>query len=106
MGAEVTVACPTRPGQPLSISAVDPNVVGRPQVRRLRPLKHSVSRFGLRSASRQLCRGIPGNSGGHSMTLKVVGAGVGRTGSNSLKIALEQLLAAPCHHMFEIPNPL
>jgi len=40
------------------------------------------------------------------MTLKVVGAGVGRTGSNSLKIALEQLLAAPCHHMFEITRHL
>jgi hypothetical protein len=40
------------------------------------------------------------------MTLKVVGAGVGRTGSNSLKIALEQLLAAPCHHMFEIRDDL
>jgi hypothetical protein len=36
------------------------------------------------------------------MTLKVVGAGVGRTGTNSLKIALEQLLGEPCHHMFEI----
>jgi hypothetical protein len=40
------------------------------------------------------------------MTLKVVGAGVGRTGTNSLKIALEQLLGEPCHHMFEIfANP-
>ena len=36
------------------------------------------------------------------MALKVVGAGVGRTGTNSLKIALEQLLGSPCHHMFEI----
>jgi hypothetical protein len=36
------------------------------------------------------------------MTLKVVGAGVGRTGTNSLKIALEQLLGQPCHHMYEI----
>ena len=36
------------------------------------------------------------------MSLKVVGAGVGRTGTNSLKIALEQLLGGPCHHMFEI----
>ena len=40
------------------------------------------------------------------MSLKVVGAGVGRTGTNSLKIALEQLLGQPCHHMFEIcANP-
>src|SRR5258708_4709667 len=36
------------------------------------------------------------------MTLKVVGAGVGRTGTHSLKLALEQLLGGPCHHMIEI----
>lgn len=36
------------------------------------------------------------------MSLKVVGAGVGRTGTNSLKLALEQLLDERCHHMFEI----
>lgn len=41
-------------------------------------------------------------AGGRIMALKVVGAGVGRTGTNSLKIALEQLLGGPCHHMFEI----
>jgi len=36
------------------------------------------------------------------MDLKVVGAGVGRTGTHSLKLALEQLLGGPCHHMLEI----
>ena len=36
------------------------------------------------------------------MTLRVVGAGLGRTGTHSLKIALEQLLGAPCYHMFEV----
>jgi Sulfotransferase domain len=36
------------------------------------------------------------------MALKVVGAGFGRTGTNSLKLALEQLLGAPCYHMFEL----
>ncbi len=36
------------------------------------------------------------------MELAVVGAGVGRTGTHSLKVALEQLLDAPCHHMMEI----
>ena len=36
------------------------------------------------------------------MELAVVGAGVGRTGTHSLKIALERLLDAPCHHMLEI----
>ena len=34
--------------------------------------------------------------------LRVVGAGVGRTGTQSLKAALEQLLGGPCHHMVEI----
>lgn len=36
------------------------------------------------------------------MPLKVVGAGVGRTGTHSLKLALEQLLGGRCHHMVEI----
>ncbi|MEY2421087.1 MAG: hypothetical protein QOI95_1154 [Acidimicrobiaceae bacterium] len=36
------------------------------------------------------------------MSLAVVGAGVGRTGTHSLKVALEQLLGGPCHHMIEI----
>jgi hypothetical protein len=35
------------------------------------------------------------------MALQVVGAGVGRTGTHSLKIALEQLLGGTCHHMVE-----
>ena len=35
------------------------------------------------------------------MTLQVVGAGLGRTGTHSLKIALEQLLGTPCYHMIE-----
>jgi hypothetical protein len=36
------------------------------------------------------------------MVLKVIGAGVGRTGTASLKIALESLLGAPCYHMIEV----
>ncbi len=36
------------------------------------------------------------------MSLKIVGAGVGRTGTHSLKIALEQLLGGTCHHMVEM----
>jgi hypothetical protein len=36
------------------------------------------------------------------MSLRVVGAGVGRTGTHSLKVALEQLLGGPCHHMSEM----
>ena len=36
------------------------------------------------------------------MTLRVVGAGVGRTGTESLKLALERLLGGPCYHMLEV----
>ena len=36
------------------------------------------------------------------MTLRLVGVGIGRTGTNSLKVALERLLDAPCHHMIEV----
>jgi len=32
----------------------------------------------------------------------VVGAGLGRTGTKSLKLALERLLGAPCYHMAEV----
>jgi len=40
------------------------------------------------------------------VALRVVGAGLGRTGTHSLKLALEQLLGAPCYHMFEVmDNP-
>lgn len=40
------------------------------------------------------------------MTLKVIGAGFGRTGTLSLKLALEQLGFAPCYHMVEVfKNP-
>ena len=36
------------------------------------------------------------------MTLRIVGAGLGRTGTHSLKLALEQLLGGPCYHMVEV----
>jgi hypothetical protein len=39
---------------------------------------------------------------GNAMTLKVVGSGLGRTGTMSLKHALEQLGFGPCHHMVEV----
>jgi hypothetical protein len=35
------------------------------------------------------------------MSLRVVGAGIGRTGTHSLKIALERLLGGRCYHMVE-----
>nr|WP_157431234.1 sulfotransferase family protein [Actinomadura hibisca] len=34
--------------------------------------------------------------------MQVIGAGLGRTGTGSLKAALERLGFAPCHHMFEV----
>jgi Sulfotransferase domain len=36
------------------------------------------------------------------MALRVIGAGLGRTGTTSLKLALEQLLDGPCYHMLEV----
>ena len=36
------------------------------------------------------------------MALKVIGSGLGRTGTLSLKLALEQLGLGPCHHMVEV----
>ena len=36
------------------------------------------------------------------MSLSVIGAGFGRTGTMSLKIGLEQLGLGPCHHMHEV----
>jgi hypothetical protein len=40
------------------------------------------------------------------MTLSVIGAGFGRTGTNSIKKALEHLGVGPCHHMEEVfANP-
>ena len=36
------------------------------------------------------------------MSLEIIGPGFGRTGTNSLKLALEHLGFGPCHHMFEV----
>ena len=38
------------------------------------------------------------------MTIQLVGAGVGRTGTHSLKLALEHLLGGTCHHMMEVSD--
>jgi hypothetical protein len=41
-----------------------------------------------------------------AMALSVIGAGFGRTGTESMKLALETLGLGPCHHMKEVlPNP-
>jgi hypothetical protein len=34
--------------------------------------------------------------------MRLIGAGLGRTGTNSLRLALNELLDQPCHHMFEV----
>ncbi|MEO7222370.1 MAG: sulfotransferase family protein [Devosia sp.] len=40
------------------------------------------------------------------MALEIIGPGFGRTGTNSLKVALEHLGFGPTHHMFEVrDNP-
>jgi hypothetical protein len=36
------------------------------------------------------------------MTIQLIGAGLGRTGTMSLKLALEHLLGGTCHHMVEV----
>ena len=36
------------------------------------------------------------------MTLQVIGAGLGRTGTYSLKLAINQIGFGPCHHMEEV----
>jgi hypothetical protein len=36
------------------------------------------------------------------MSLEVIGAGFGRTGTMSIKVALEQLGYGPCYHMIEL----
>lgn len=41
-------------------------------------------------------------TGGPTISLKVIGAGLGRTGTLSLKFALEQLGLGPCYHMMEV----
>src|SRR5665811_1500498 len=43
-----------------------------------------------------------GKPRGGAMQLRVVGAGLGRTGTESLKTALEQLTGGPCYHMYEV----
>jgi sulfotransferase family protein len=36
------------------------------------------------------------------VALEIIGPGFGRTGTNSLRLALEHLGFGPCHHMFEV----
>lgn len=44
--------------------------------------------------------------GTSTMALSVIGAGFGRTGTESMKLALQTLGLGPCHHMKEVlPNP-
>ncbi len=36
------------------------------------------------------------------MALSIIGPGFGRTGTNTLRLALQELGFGPCHHMFEV----
>ncbi len=36
------------------------------------------------------------------MALNIIGAGLGRTGTHSLQLALQELLGGPCYHMVEV----
>lgn len=36
------------------------------------------------------------------MTLQIIGAGFGRTGTDSMRAALNMLGFGPCHHMVEV----
>ena len=36
------------------------------------------------------------------MTMKLIGAGFGRTGTNTQKVVLEKLGLGPCYHMYEV----
>src|SRR5437867_5865647 len=47
---------------------------------------------------------LPKQEGVPIMSLRVVGAGLPRTGTSSLKDALEELLGGPCLHMSTIPG--
>jgi hypothetical protein len=44
----------------------------------------------------------PEACGETQVTLEIIGPGFGRTGTNSLRLALEHLGFGPCHHMFEV----
>src|SRR5580704_285847 len=44
-------------------------------------------------------RSFPGEG---TLALRVIGSGLGRTGTLSLKLALEQLGFGPCYHMTEV----
>jgi len=56
--------------------------------------------MGAPAARPESCSGT--NGYGAAVTPRVVGPGVGRTGTYSLKLALERLLGGRCHHMAEV----
>jgi hypothetical protein len=58
------------------------------------------------SSIREPPQGNQGSKGGIDLALQVIGAGLGRTGTASLKVALEQLGLGNCYHMAELmSNP-
>src|SRR5215213_5307083 len=57
---------------------------------------------GLVQGDASLCGCKAGARGGRPLTVEVIGAGFGRTGTMSLKVALEELGFGPCYHMSEL----
>jgi hypothetical protein len=60
-------------------------------------LRHGTITLLASPASSTLTRLVPGQN-----DLRVIGAGLGRTGTKSLQLALQRLLNAPCYHMTEV----
>ena len=59
-------------------------------------LGHHPARLGVQPPARAVHEQMSGGG------LRVVGAGLGRTGTHSLMLALEQLLGGRCYHMAEV----
>ena len=72
-------------------STQPPRIHNSPRPRRLLGQGRSAWRVG---------RWLAGDR--YDRAVEVIGAGFGRTGTASLKIALEQLGFEPCHHMYEV----
>jgi Sulfotransferase domain len=58
---------------------------------------HSIRQLNLQFRDR-----IVGQTREIALALKIIGAGFGRTGTHSLKTAIEILGLGPCHHMYEV----
>src|SRR5689334_14636909 len=92
--------------KPQALSAVNASTAtvksrSRSRVQWLRP--RAMSRAYIKAANSRalstVTRGLPHAA---RMTIQVIGAGFGRTGTDSMREALDILGFGPCHHMFEV----